>query len=322
MKLAFKISIILAVLIAVPMISTAVFSLSDSDINITINPNNPEPYQNATITLSSYATDLNKAFIEWRSGNNLILSGYGRISYSFKTLGDGMSTSFDITIKPSDSDQTIIKNILVTPSTVDMLWQAVDGYTPLFYRGKSFSSSEGLIKVVAMPDSQNKDNTYVWKREDTTVTDASGYGKNSFTFINDYLSTEENVSVTASSTNSQYNATQSIKIPIVSPQIIFYEKLPGEGVLYGNALGSETTMDQSKNEMTIVAEPYFLNTKGNENLYTYSWMINGETTDTPAKKTEMTIRPTSRGGYATINLTLENVSRLFQKASGQLKINL
>jgi hypothetical protein len=77
-----------------------------------------------------------------------------------------------------------------------------------------------------------------------------------------------------------------------------------------------------EDEMTIVAEPYFLSFKGNENNFTYSWQINGETIDTPSRKTELTVRPSSRGGYANISLTLENLSSLFQKVTGNLKINL
>jgi len=74
--------------------------------------------------------------------------------------------------------------------------------------------------------------------------------------------------------------------------------------------------------MTIVAEPYFLSLKGHENNFIYSWQINGERIATPSKKTELTIRPTSRGGYATIDVVIENLNELFQKVSNQLKLNL
>jgi len=78
----------------------------------------------------------------------------------------------------------------------------------------------------------------------------------------------------------------------------------------------------TEDEATVVAEPYFLAYKGNENDFTYSWQINGQDIDTPTKKTELTIRPSSRGGYATVSATFENLTLLFQKVVGNLKIDL
>jgi hypothetical protein len=74
--------------------------------------------------------------------------------------------------------------------------------------------------------------------------------------------------------------------------------------------------------MTIVAVPYFLATKGVSFNFNYSWDINGDPIKTPKKKTELTIKPTSRGGYADISITIESVSDLFQKVIGQLKLTL
>ena len=123
-----------------------------------------------------------------------------------------------------------------------------------------------------------------------------------------------------SSADGLYNAVKNIDVPIVSPKIIFYKKLPTEGVLYGQALNNNYIM--TEDEMTIVAEPYFLALKGNEYSFEYQWKINGEDIATPTKKREVTIRPSSRGGYATIDLYMENLKTLFQEVGGSLKINL
>ena len=300
--------------------------LQDSDINVSTSPENPQPYQDVTINISSYSTDLNKAMIEWKSGKNTVLSGYGKTSYSFKALSPNTSTTFNVSITTVDGDQ-VTKQVIISPSEIDILWEGVDSYTPPFYRGKSFISSSGIIRAVAIPNTDTivsgKGNiTYTWKNNDVTVEEASGYNKNSYVFPNSKLNTNENVTVTASSINSQYNATNTITIPIVSPNIIFYEKSPTEGILYNQALTDNSSMDANENEMTIVAEPYFSAWRGKEDKFSYKWQINGEDIDTPSNKTELTIQPTSRGGYATISFIMENLNSLFQKASGQFKLNM
>jgi hypothetical protein len=290
-------------------------------VSVDLIPENPEPYQDVTVKITSYATDLNRAFIEWRSGSNLILSGYGKTSYSFTAPGPNVSTVLDVNITPSDGGGKITKRVVVSPSEIEIMWEAVDGYTPPFYRGKSYITREGRIKAVAIPNTGTSGKiSYTWKSGDNTVLGASGYNKDSYTFKNSELNTSESVTVSASSVDGRYNATKTISIPIVEPKIIFYKKSPTEGILYNNALTNETYVEGE--EMTMVAEPYFLAIKGNENEFTYSWKINGKEIETPSRKTQLTIHPASRGGYATIDLVLENLSTFFQSASGQLKLNL
>lgn len=299
--------------------------LYEKDIDVQMWPEIPEPYKDVNIKLISYATDLNKANIEWRMGGSVVLSGYGKTSYSMKSPGPNTTTNIIISITPVNSINKVIKEIVLRPSDIEVLWEAVDGYTPPFYKGKSFISKEGLIKAVAIPNSSTIKSgkgsiSYKWKRDDNTVLEASGFNKDSYIFENNVLKNSENISLNASSVDGSYNAIKNIEIPIYSPRVIFYKKSPTDGVLYNNALNSNSTFPEE--EITVVAEPYFLAIKGNEDEFSYKWNINGDTISTPSKKTELTIRPTSRGGYANINVVFENINKLFQKVTGSLKMTL
>lgn len=299
--------------------------LQENDIDVEVIPQNPEPYQDVTLKLISYAVDLNKSVIEWRSGSKIILSGYGKTTYTFKAFGPNTTTVFDITITPPGTINSITKSIGISPSEVELLWEATDGYTPPFYKGKSFISREGGIRVVAIPNTntikEGRGNlSYIWKSNDNTIQSVSGFNKNSYTFSNDPLNKKEEIQVLASSVDGKYSAGKNVSIPIVQPKIIFYKKSPTEGTLYNQALTDNFFM--TEDEITIIAEPYFLATKGKENSFIYTWKINNETIQTPTKKNEITIRPSSRGGYATISLMMKNIRTLFQEANGQLKINL
>lgn len=299
--------------------------VQDTDISIETIPENPEPYKEVSINLTSYSTDLNKAFIEWKNGSKVVLSGIGRTSYSFTALGPNTNTLFTVGITPSETGTQILKQVSIAPSDIEVFWEGVDSYTPPFYKGKSFVSQEGLIRVVAIPNTNRAQSTktnmvYTWKNNGKTVQSASGYGKDSYIFANSELNNTEKVTVTASSVDGSYNATKTIRIPIVSPKIIFYKKSPTEGTLYNHALSNGEFV--SEEEVTLVAVPYFIGLVGNESKFTYNWKINNKDIDTPSKKTELTIRPSTRGGYADINLTMENLSTFFQKVSGNLKITL
>lgn len=308
-----------------PYISSAEtqIEIQEGEINIETSPNNPQPYEDVTINLSSYATDLNKAIITWQSESKTVLSGIGKTSYSFKTKGPNTSTVFNINITPVGEMSTISKTVVISPSEIEILWESVDGYTPPFYKGRSLPVSGGFIKAVAIPNtntirSGNGSITYTWKNAGNTNLDVSGYNKNSYIFKNDMFNDKNEITVIASSVSGNYGAENTIEIPVYEPKIIFYKKSPLEGILYNNAYNKEATM--TEDEITLVAEPYFMSLKGNN--FSYLWKINNELINTPSKKTELTIKPTSRGGYATINLVMENLNDLFQKASNTLKLKL
>lgn len=320
----FKIFIVSLFVFLLPVFSFALNEINvwENDINVEIIPENPEPYQEVTVKITSYATDLNKAVIEWRSGSSLLISGYGQTKYSFKVSGPNTSTVVDISITPEGSYQKINKQVVVSPTEVDMLWESVDGYTPPFYKGKALVTGESVIKVVALPIIKNGINqsniVYNWRQDDSAKEDKSGYNKNYFIFSNKAMNNKENVSVTVSSVDGGYFAKDSIEVPISSPKIVFYKKSPILGVLYNKALVNDSYFPEK--EFTITAEPYFLAIKEKESAFKNTWKVNSNLV--PIQGREITLQPTATDGYATISVVMENFSTLFQKASGQLRISL
>ena len=315
------------VLTSLPVVSTAEnqIPVQENEIATEIIPENPKPYQDVTINISSYSTDIDKAMIIWQVDSKNVSSGYGKKSYTFKAGGVDSVTNITIKITPVNSMMNIVKQIKITPSEVDLFWEAVDGYTPPFYKGKSFVSKGGTIKVVAIPNTktikQGKGSiTYSWVSNNNTIQNASGYGKDYYIFKNNILNNQEEVEVSASSINDSFNAKGNIIIPITSPKIVFYKKSPYEGIFYNKNLANGSSIDG--NETTIVAEPYFLSYKNMENNFSYVWKINNDNINTPSKKTELTIKPASKGGYVDIELNMAGISNLFQSISEKIRLNL
>lgn len=313
--------------ISSPFISSAEtqIEVQEGEVSVETNPNNPGPYQDVTVTLSSYATDLNKAIITWQTKSGMVLSGIGKTSYTFKTDGPDTINIITVNIQPAGLMTTITKRISIIPTEVEIIWESISGYTPPFYKGKALPVGGSLIRAVAIPNTKTIGSgsgsiAYTWKNSGETNLDASGYNRNSYVFKNSLFEEQSEITVVSSSVAGNFGAESTIKIPMYQPKLIFYEKSPTEGTLYNKALDKETIL--TEDEMTLVAEPYYTSFLNKENNFIFNWKINSENIPTPAKKNELTVRPTSRGGYATINLSVENAKELFQKISNSLKLNI
>ena len=293
--------------------------VQESEISVETAPKNPQPYQEVTIRISSYATDLNKATITWQSDGGVVLSGIGKTSYTFKAPGADITARFNISITPPGG-YTINKIVYITPADMDVFWQSENGHTPPFYKGRTLPVTKGSIKVVAIPNTKNyEDFSFVWKNKDKTMVDSSGYNKNYYIFRNSMFDKIDNITVTASSLENNYVAQKNIDIPILNPEIVFYKKDPALGIDYNNALVNNSSVTDE--EITIFAEPYYFPTEENPAKFIYEWSINNKLIDTPTKKNELSIRPTSRGGYAIVNLDIYHINNMFQEAFNSIKIN-
>ena len=123
----------------------------------------------------------------------------------------GEKTTVVATIALFDGD--LNETIVIKPSVIVVLWQANNSYVPPFYKGKAMPSPDSEIKVVALPQIKNssgfvdpKNMTYTWKKDYTNNPDGSGYGKNSFTYVNDYLEDLNNIGVTVSTVDQKYSS--------------------------------------------------------------------------------------------------------------------
>lgn len=314
-------------MIVFPLVSSAdpQILVQEEEIGFEIIPENPEPYDEVTINLNSYATDLDKAIISWQNSAGFVQSGIGKKSITFQAPGPDSLTYFDITISPVGQTTTIRKRIVINPSDIDLMWESVDALTPPFYKGKALPTIGGVLKVVAVPNSNTITSgigsiDYTWKNNNDTIEEVSGYNRNSYIFKNSLFDKTSNIEVQASSVSGNYNASKKIEISTFNPVLNFYKKSPTDGILFNIATNNDYIM--TEDQATFVAYPYYLATKGNEGFFDYKWIINDEEITTPNKKSEITIRPTSRDGYIDIGLTIENMQELFQKVTNNFIINL
>jgi len=324
-----KISLLLIIFIlSIFFIPTFYILAQNEDVFIEMTPEIPGPNQEVILNIVSYTADLDRAQIFWYLNDKLLSSGTGKKTFSFTTKGVGETSVVDIVIKPQNISR-VDKNIKITPSEVDILWET-DGYVPSFYKGKSLPSSEGVIKVVAFPNLttsngtklQSNDLVYQWKKDYKILGGLSGYGKRVITFDSGYLFNIENIEVNVSSLGGSLNAKNRVNIEIGEPKILFYEKHPLLGIKYNKSIKEELLLN--KEEVIIVAEPYFFSPGIKESSQlSYKWSLNNEVVDSSNEnKSEITLRQEGGiSGTSQISLEIENITKILQTIKENFTIN-
>ncbi len=318
--------VLFVVIVYTSLVSLVHAQVQSTDLVLSVSPQYPGPNQNVTASISSYVTDLNKAHISWSVNNQDSAQGVGKKVFSFTTGASGTSINLSVTINTVDG-QSIQKSTVVTSSNVDMLWEADDAYVPPFYRGKALAPSQGIFKVVAMPNLSNQtgkinmDNlSYIWSKDGDTQADSSGWGKNYFTFTNSYLDKGNTVSVKASDITGGANTFGTINLSTSAPHVVFYRNDPDLGEMTAQAL--ENGFSINSDGETIVAEPFFFSPKDIASpSLDFKWYINGSQTSTQSPKNILSVKPDSgQSGEAEMKLVVENTQTLFQSLTKTITV--
>lgn len=306
--------------------SFAYAQVRSTDIVLSLSPEFPNPNQNVTVTLGSFSTNLDKAYISWSVDSEESSSGIGKKTFLFTTKASNSPLTLTASINTIDG-QSIQKTITITPTDVDMLYEAFDSYVPPFYKGKSLVGSQGIFKIVAMPNlmSQgqqvNMNNlSYVWTKDGDLQPNASGWGKSYFTLQNSYLDKVNEVKVKISDISGVSTASGTMQLFTSNPKIVFYENDFLLGTKWEKALTNGFQI--STNGTTLVAEPYFFSPQNiNSSNLTFEWSLNREGIQTPNPKNGLSVKPDAgQKGSALIKVVVNNIRTLFQSAEKEINV--
>jgi hypothetical protein len=326
MKLRFLLLYLVAALIVsgviLPFRASAV---SPDDILVNMAPENPTPNENTSITLSSYAVNLDSVLISWSVNGKSASSGIGQKSFSVDAPAAGSTTT--VLAKIALPDGAVQKTMIVRSSIMVLLWQADDSYVPPFYKGKALPSADSEVKVVALPEIKNgpqmvnpNNLVYAWQQDYTNDQGASGYGKNFYVYTSDYLDSSNNIDVTASTLDQSFSSEASINIGTVKPKIDFYKNDANLGTLWEQALFDGYKIQGPE---IIQAAPYFISPGDIQvPLLTWNWSINDQTMNVlGALKNLMPIQaPAGTSGTSNIKLEINSTDKVFENVSKEINV--
>jgi len=302
------------------------FAVSESTITIATTPENPGPGENVTVHVHSYVSNLDAVSITWYVNGKKANSGIGQKSTSFVMPTSGGNTTVRATIALPDGATE--RQIIIRPSTMVLLYEATDAYVPPFYRGKALPVTGSSIKVVALPEIKGtggfvnpKSIIYEWQQNYTNDVEASGYSKNSFIFVNDYLEDADVIGVRASTADGQESLSGNITINPSAPVISFYSYSKDFGVLWEKALKNSHRVN---GEEIVVAEPYFMTPKEIKTpRLIWNWFINDKLiyiADNHQKNTIPLTVESGASGTSKLKLEIENRDDILNSVQKEISV--
>lgn len=297
-------------------------------VTVTLIPTNPRPGEITTVQIKSFSIDLDKTLVVWSVDGKEQSRGIGLKAFSLQAGPAGSSKTVTITMT-TPGVGTFSQGVTIRPAGVSLVWQT-DNYTPPFYKGKALHVFGGSFTVIAIPEFITRtgkklgahDLVYSWSKNGDVDAAASGYGKSSFTTSQtSYLRQGETVSVTVSAPQDNLVAEGDITVVPSVPKTLLYEDSPLYGIIYEQALGSNTVL--TNEEVSYVAEPYFFSVAQKDDpALTYAWTLNQGNLADFANKPGVTLRKTAgTSGVASLGLTIQNQAKLLQGANIGLTIN-
>ncbi len=299
--------------------------LSPADISTDVEPTNPGPFQQISVTIDSYATDLNGVSISWVVNGKKVVSGIGKKGISLTTGAIGKQTSINITIDSITG--TITKNITIIPATVDMIWEA-NTYTPPFFKGKAIFSPESVVTFVAIPhlirngvEVSPKNLIYTWSNNGTVLGSQSGYGKSTLSIAGSIIPRPFDITVEASDPNTGSVADGETVLASQTPFVLFYKNDPLYGVQYEHALTGVIPL--TTQEMEITAVPYYFSARSMfDNLLSYNWEINGTPIGDGINSPDKVFRRTGTAvGQSNVSVSTTQSATMFQTANQAVTID-
>ncbi len=317
-----KISIFALMLCAFSLTTHAQIPSSIDGVTVNINPENPSPGQNVSISIESYNTDLSSATMIWSVGGKVYSQGLGIKSISIPAPKLGLTLIINVLIKTSEG-RSVQKTVSIKSGSVDMIWEA-RGYVPAFFKGKSPFVYQNSLHIVAIPhlssDGTKEINPgtliYKWKINGKNIDGASGYGKQSVDIEGGDIPKQLEINVLVNTKDEQQSTVATIILDPTEPSLSFYEEDPLYGIFFNKALFGRVVLKNS--EMKVISIPFGFNFN---NQISYVWSINNIEKSDLSKNKSITIRTKGdQEGSSNINLDIRNLSSILQGARGEFTV--
>ena len=269
-------------------------------LTVDASPQYPAPYQSVTLSPSSSVFDIAASTITVTLNGKSLYSGTGGSSITVPMGGPGTIADVKVTIS-GDGQSPATQELVFHPETVALVVEPVSSTHP-FYEGSGLVTSEGRVRIVAVPDLRSSPThalnpptlVYTWSLGNQELNADSGTGKSVLDASAPQQYRDADVSVIVSSPDGIEIGQADTTISPVDPITHVYEIDPLLGPLYDNALSGTITMTDA--EDTFRGVPYYFS-----ETPAVSWGVNGNQSGIT---NDITVRAAGSGqGSAVLNFS-------------------
>ncbi len=295
--------------------------LIPQDLSVVINPEVPMPNSVTQFKVESFVIDLDRSNMSWTVDGQQKQSSLGGKAFSFTTGSVGTQHKVVLKIDSQDGG-TLIREFDINVGQLDLIWEAIDSYTPTVYRGKALNGHESGVKVLALPYFLDKSGRqinpqnliYTWTVNKKVQAAASGPGRDLSTFIGPSIYRDALVTVDVESSDGIYTARRSVNLKAQQPQVHFYVDEPLLGLLTQSVI-SGSNIALARDEVVIKAVPFFMSNVRDTRAVEYDWRIDGKEIVTVGDRNQITLRkPEAGSARSVISLELRHIDKLLQFA--------
>ena len=273
----------------------------------------PQPQERIQATVRNTSSSA-PGNLTWRIDNQVNAAHTNQRTIQF-TAG-ALGTTIPIQVFQGER---MIAEATVRPTYVDIIVEP-QTYVPSFYEGRPLPSAGSQVRLTALVDDGRGTDfsqyTYTWRFDNQLIAGGAARGASQITTsVPNRRSVI--VSVEVSRVGVGVVARNSITVPIVEPQTIFYSVSALHG-LQPQALTNNTRM--SGNVKTIRALPFYFPLQSLNQNAAITWRVNGQeraaNTDTPF---ELTLRRDNTP-QANVRFTLQNRGDIIYNTSSAIDI--
>ena len=267
---------------------------------VSVTPQYPTPYSQATLSFLSSSIDLANATVSVVAGGKNVYRG--AVQPVAITLGRAGSVT-NVTATISSGGATYEQTLKVRPQDVALVAEPVSSVPPL-YPGKASVPPGGGVRVVAVANLRDAGGniftpsvlSYAWTVDGAQIANSSGIGKETILVASPLQYRNRNVSVAVTNSDGSLVGGASLSLSAGIPFVRVYESDPLLGIRYDHALFDTYVIEGA--EATLYAAPFSFPTTSGAPLV--QWFLNGASAQTGNL---LTLRPTGSGrGAAMLSL--------------------
>ena len=296
-------------------------SLSVKSIQITPSITSPSPNQEMTMKVQSYIDNVNSSTVIWSIDGKELSRGTGLTEIKLKAPPLGKKYKVTVTIINTNGSKSS-ESYILSSGSIDMIIET-SGYKPPMYMGKIEPKFQNTIKIIAIPHiADTKGNEYdpktliyKWYKNDTLISDYSGYGKQFVEVQGSVVPRPYTVSVNVTTKDGLQSVDSIVFIEEKQSNLSVYQDDPLYGPLYNVSVKESIGLGKEQ-ELKVRAIPYGFD-KPSEGMgdLSFDWSVNGIQKDELGQNDTIILRaPQGATGDSMISLEVRNRKYILQDA--------